>query len=179
MLAVMNTDDGIRTVEVEEPQGTGVRLAVAAAGICGTDVLFAGREVSGFLYGHEFVGVDETGKTYFVEPTIYGGKCEQCRGGNTQRCTEPGCGNLGFYREGGMAGTVAVPEYTLLSLPAELDVKDACRIDPGSVAWHAVRRAQVQPGERVLVVGAGSIGLLAAAAAAHHGLDVEVDTRRP
>jgi threonine dehydrogenase-like Zn-dependent dehydrogenase len=177
MRAVVNTDEGIRTVEVAEPSGAGVRLSVSAAGICGTDVLFAGRGVSGFIYGHEFAGVDDTGKAYFVEPTIYGGECTECRGGNPQRCTEPGHGNMGVFSDGGMAEAVVVPEYTLLALPAGLDVKDACLIEPGSVAWHAVRRAQVRPGERVLVVGGGSIGLLAAVAARHHGLDVEVDAR--
>jgi threonine dehydrogenase-like Zn-dependent dehydrogenase len=65
----------------------------------------------------------------------------------------------------------------LLPLPAELDVKDACLIEPGSIAWHGLRRARVQPGERFLVVGGGSIGLLAAAAAQHQGLDVDVDAR--
>jgi len=56
-------------------------------------------------------------------------------------------------------------------------VKDACLIEPGSVAWHGVRRARVRPGERLLVVGGGSIGLLAAAAARHQGLDADLETR--
>lgn len=177
MRAVMNTDDGIRTVEVEEPGGAGVRLSVAAVGICGTDVMFVGAGVTGFIYGHEFAGVDGTGNRYFVEPTIRGGECAECRAGNPQRCTEAGHGTLGIYRDGGLAEAVVVPEYTLLALPSQLDVKDACLIEPGAVAWHAVRRAQAQPGERILVVGGGSIGLLAAAAAQHQGLDVDVDTR--
>jgi threonine dehydrogenase-like Zn-dependent dehydrogenase len=177
MRAVMNTDDGIRTVEVDEPAGAGVRLSVAASGICGTDVMFAGAGVTGFIYGHEFAGVDDAGNRYFVEPTIYGGECAECRSGNSQRCTEAGHGNIGIYRDGGLAEAVVVPEYTLLALPPQLDVKDACLIEPGAVAWHAVRRAQAQPGERILVVGGGSIGLLAAAAARHQGLDVDVDTR--
>ncbi|MFF3249268.1 zinc-binding dehydrogenase [Streptomyces sp. NPDC002870] len=177
MRAVMNTNNGIRAIDTDEPDGTGVRLSVASAGICGTDVNFAATGVTGFIYGHEFAGVADDGQAYFVEPTIYGGKCEECRNGNPQRCTEPGHGNLGIYSNGGMAETVVVPEYTLLALPAQLDVKTACLVEPGAVAWHAVRRAQVQPGERVLVVGGGSIGLLAAAAAQHRGFDVDVDTR--
>ncbi|ALG15040.1 NAD(P)-dependent sugar dehydrogenase [Kibdelosporangium phytohabitans] len=177
MRAVVNTDDGIRTIEVNEPGGAGVRLSVAAAGICGTDVQLAGIGMAGFVYGHEFAGVDETGTPHFVEPTIHGGECGECRGGNPRRCTEPGHGNLGVFSDGGMAEAVVVPEYTLLALPPALDVKDACLIEPGAVAWHAVRRAQVRPGERVLVVGAGTIGLLAAAAAQDRGLHVDVDTR--
>jgi threonine dehydrogenase-like Zn-dependent dehydrogenase len=177
MHAVMNTDDGIRVVDADEPSGAGVRLSVVSAGICGTDVSLVAEGITGFIYGHEFAGVDDNGTGYFVEPTIYGGKCEECQSGNTQRCTEPDHTTLGIFSNGGMAETVVVPEYTLLALPAQLDVKDACLIEPGSVAWHGVRRAQVQPGERFLVVGGGSIGLLAAAAAQHQGLDVDVDTR--
>jgi threonine dehydrogenase-like Zn-dependent dehydrogenase len=177
MRAVVNTDDGIRTVEMDEPGVAGRRLSVAAAGICGTDVLLVGAGMSGFVYGHEFAGVDETGKGYFVEPIIHGGQCAECQGGNPQRCTESGHGTLGIFSNGGMADVVVVPEYTLLALPAQLDVKDACLIEPGSVAWRAVRRAQVRPGERVLVVGGGSIGLLTAVAAQYQGIAVDVETR--
>jgi 2-desacetyl-2-hydroxyethyl bacteriochlorophyllide A dehydrogenase len=177
MHAVMNTDDGIRVVDADEPSGAGVRLSVASAGICGTDVGFVAAGITGFIYGHEFAGVDDSGTGYFVEPIVYGGKCEECRSGHTQRCAEPGSTTLGIFSNGGMAETVVVPEDSLLALPAQLDVKDACLIEPGAIAWHGVRRAQVQPGERFLVVGGGSIGLLAAAAAQHQGLDVDVDTR--
>ncbi len=59
MHAVVNTDDGIRTIQVDEPGGAGVRLSVAAAGICGTDVQLAGYGMTGFVYGHEFAGVDD------------------------------------------------------------------------------------------------------------------------
>jgi 2-desacetyl-2-hydroxyethyl bacteriochlorophyllide A dehydrogenase len=177
MRAVMNTGDGIRVVDAGEPGGAGVRLSVAAAGICGTDVGFVAAGITGFIYGHEFAGTDDNGTGYFVEPAIYGGECEECRSGNTQRCAEPGHGSLGIFSDGGMAEAVVVPEYTLLPLPAQLDVKDACLIEPGSVAWHGVRLARVRPGERFLVVGGGTIGLLAAAAAQHQGLDVDVETR--
>jgi 2-desacetyl-2-hydroxyethyl bacteriochlorophyllide A dehydrogenase len=176
--AVMH-NGGIHTVEVPEPEGNGVRLSVVSAGICGTDVGFAAAGVSGFVYGHEFAGIDDEGRGWFVEPTIYGGQCEQCRLGSTQRCTEEGHGNLGVFSDGGMAERVLVPEYTLLSLPDGLDVRDACLIEPGAVAWHAVRRAQVRPGERLLVLGGGSIGLLAAAAAQAAGHHVDVEAKYP
>jgi len=177
MHAVMNTDEGIRVVDADEPSGAGVRLSVASAGICGTDVNLVAAGITGFIYGHEFAGIDDSGTGYFVEPVIYGGQCEECRSGNTQRCAEPDHTTLGIFSNGGMAETVVVQEDSLLALPAQLDVKDACLIEPGAIAWHGVRRAQVQQGERFLVVGGGSIGLLAAAAAQHQGLDVDVDTR--
>jgi 2-desacetyl-2-hydroxyethyl bacteriochlorophyllide A dehydrogenase len=172
-------DGGIRTVDVPEPVGTGVRLSIVSAGICGTDVGFAAAGVSGFIYGHEFAGVDDKGQGWFVEPTVYGGECAQCQLGNTQRCTEAGHGNLGVFSDGGMAERALVPEYTLLPLPDGLDVRDAFLIEPGAVAWRAVRRAQVRHGERVLVLGAGSIGLLAAVAVQAAGHDVDVEARYP
>ncbi|MGW0082344.1 zinc-dependent alcohol dehydrogenase [Streptomyces sp. NPDC003393] len=179
MRAVMNIG-GIRTVDVPEPAGDdGVRLSVVSAGICGTDVGFVSAGVSGFVYGHEFAGIDDEGRGWFVEPTVYGGQCEQCRLGHTQRCTEEGHGNLGVFSDGGMAERVRVPEYTLLPLPDGLDVRDACLIEPGAVAWHAVRRARMRPGERLLVVGGGPIGLLAAAAARTAGHDVDVAAKHP
>jgi threonine dehydrogenase-like Zn-dependent dehydrogenase len=173
----MNTEDGIRTVEVGEPAGAGVRLSVAAAGICGTDIQLAAAGFTGFVYGHEFAGTDETGKAYFVEPTIYGGSCDQCLGGNPQRCTEPGHGNLGIFSDGGMAEAVVVPEYALRDIPPDLDLRDACLIDPGAVAWHALRRARAESGERILIVGGGTIGLLTGAAARHQGLDADLEAR--
>ncbi|MEV3986878.1 MULTISPECIES: alcohol dehydrogenase catalytic domain-containing protein [unclassified Nonomuraea] len=177
MRAVVNTEDGIRVTDVDEPGGEGVRLCVASAGICGTDVSFAASGVTGFVYGHEFAGTDGNGNGYFVEPNLHCGECDECRSGDTQRCTAPGQPYLGVFADGGMAEAVVVPQYTLLPLPPRLHVKDACLIEPGAIAWHAVRRASVQPGERLLVVGGGSIGLLAAAAARYRKSDVDVDTR--
>jgi threonine dehydrogenase-like Zn-dependent dehydrogenase len=57
MHAVMNTDDGIRVVDADEPDGAGVRLSIASAGICGTDVSLVAADINGFIYGHEFAGV--------------------------------------------------------------------------------------------------------------------------
>jgi 2-desacetyl-2-hydroxyethyl bacteriochlorophyllide A dehydrogenase len=178
MRAVVN-NSGIRTVDVPEPVGSGVRLSIVSVGICGTDVGFAAAGVSGFIYGHEFAGVDGEGRGWFVEPTVYGGECVQCQLGNTQRCTEPAHGNLGVFSDGGMAERALVPEYTLLPLPDGLDVRDGFLIEPAAVAWRAVRRAQVRHGERVLVLGAGSIGLLAAAAVQAAGRGVDVEARYP
>ncbi|MGN9907589.1 alcohol dehydrogenase catalytic domain-containing protein [Phytohabitans sp. LJ34] len=108
----------------------------------------AAAGISGFVYGHEFAGIGEDGRAWFVEPTLYGGKCEQCRRGATQRCTEDGHGHLGVFRDGGMAERVLVPEYTLLPLPSTLDVRDACLIEPGAVARHAIRRKRGVPCRR-------------------------------
>ncbi|WP_020123975.1 zinc-binding dehydrogenase [Streptomyces canus] len=177
MRAVRNTDQGIAVTEADERGGPGVRLSIASAGICGTDVNFAAGGVQGYIYGHEFAGTTAEGHAYVVEPTIYCGACDQCRAGHVQLCDAPGHGTLGIFRDGGMCDAVTVPEDMLVPLPSGLDVRDACLVEPASVAWHSVRRAAIEPGERVAVVGGGSIGLLAAAAARSHGIDVDVEVR--
>jgi 2-desacetyl-2-hydroxyethyl bacteriochlorophyllide A dehydrogenase len=179
MRAVRNTDEGVAVVEVDEPTGPGVRLDVVSSSICGTDVNFIAMGMQGFTYGHEFAGVAADGKAYAVEPTLHCGTCEACVAGNTQRCSSAGQGNLGIFVDGGLSDAIIVPDYTLVALPDGLDVRDACLIEPAAVAWHGVRRAQVQPGERIVVVGGGSIGLLAVAAARRMGFPVDMEARHP
>jgi threonine dehydrogenase-like Zn-dependent dehydrogenase len=182
MRAVRNTDQGILVTEIDEPVAPGVRLTIASTGICGTDVNFAaggvqGYTVQGYTYGHEFAGTAADGRSYAVEPLVYCGQCDQCRTGHVQRCTAPEHGTLGIFRNGGMCDAVTVSENMLVPLPAGLDVRDACLVEPASVAWHGVRRAALTPGERVAVVGGGSIGLLAVAAARQRGHDVDIEVR--
>jgi 2-desacetyl-2-hydroxyethyl bacteriochlorophyllide A dehydrogenase len=177
--AARNTDNGIAIVEVDEPEGEGVRLDVRASSICGTDVNFVAMGVQGFTYGHEFAGVGPDGRAYAVEPTLHCGACDACKAGNTQRCSSAEQGNLGIFRDGGLADAVVVPEYSLVALPDGLDVRDACLVEPAAVAWHGVRRAAPGDGERVVVVGGGSIGLLAVAAARRMGFAVDLEARHP
>ncbi len=177
MRAVRNTDQGILVAEADEPEAPGVRLTVASAGICGTDVNFAAGGVQGYTYGHEFAGTAADGRCYAVEPTVYCGECDQCRTGHVQRCAAPEHGTLGIFRDGGMCDAVTVSENMLVPLPDGLDVRDACLVEPASVAWHGVRSAALTPGERVAVVGGGSIGLLAAAAARQRGFDTDIEVR--
>jgi threonine dehydrogenase-like Zn-dependent dehydrogenase len=74
---------------------------------------------------------------------------------------------------------VVVPSEYLVPLPTGLDVRDACLVEPAAVSWHGLLRAGVQPGERVAVVGGGSIGLLAVAAARRMGISIDLDARYP
>jgi threonine dehydrogenase-like Zn-dependent dehydrogenase len=76
-----------------------------------------------------------------------------------------------------MASEIVVLSFTLLPLPDGLAVSDACLVEPAAVAWHAVRRDGVASGERLLVLGGGSIGLLAAAAARYQGFSVDFFAR--
>ena len=68
MRAVINTGQGIQTVDIDEPTGPGVRIQFRTVGISGTDTGFAAMGVQGFTFGHEFAGVAEDGRYYFIEP---------------------------------------------------------------------------------------------------------------
>jgi 2-desacetyl-2-hydroxyethyl bacteriochlorophyllide A dehydrogenase len=67
-----------------------------------------------------------------------------------------------------------VPERTLIGLPDDLDLRSAALVEPVAVAVHDVRRAEVAPGDQILVVGGGPIGVLIALVARHFGADVVV-----
>lgn len=177
MRAVRWVDDHVLLDDVDEPAGEGIVLDVAVASVCGTDLSFMRTFSRSPVLGHEFAGTyDGTG--YAVEPTVFCGRCEQCTLGHTNRCTG-GRDNIGIFRDGGLAERVLVPDYTLVPLPEGLDVRDACLVEPTSVSWHGVSRAGVQPGERVAVVGGGSIGLLAVAVLRYLGHEVALEARHP
>ena len=163
-------------LDVEEPAGDWPVLQVGAAGICGSDLTLVGWNLPVTL-GHEIAGTLD-GVGYCVEPSVRCGMCDQCRLGATQRCrgTAPH-GLLGVAFDGGLADRVAVPPECLVALPEGLAVDDASLVEPLAVSWHALRRAAAVPGERVLVVGGGSVGLLTVAAARAMGLEVDLDAR--
>lgn len=159
-----------------EPGPDDVVLDVVVAGICGTDVDYMAMGPMPFTFGHEFAGMVD-GVAYAVEPTVWCERCEQCLAGHTNRCAQ--LNNLGLGLDGGLADRVRVPSRNLVPLAAGFDVRDASLVEPGAVAWHGVYRADVQPGERVVVVGGGSIGLMAVAALRHLGHDVDLEARHP
>jgi threonine dehydrogenase-like Zn-dependent dehydrogenase len=92
------------------------------------------------------------------------------------------CRNLhpticGFFRDGGMADTVIVDPSCLAHLPDGVHVRDACLVEPLAVALHSLNRVAIPRGARILVVGAGAIGLACVAAARSLGHPVDVVAR--
>lgn len=162
-----------RTIdEIKEHQAV---VKIASSAICGSDLhIFKGKHPSAPLpvtIGHEFagevvaIGSDvskvKIGDRVTVEPVITCGKCNACRTGNYGYCE-----NISFtYRRGNgaMADYIIVEEPYLYKLPEHLSYNAGALIEPLSVAVHAVRRADIKLGEKVLVIGAGAIGLLIAA----------------
>jgi len=172
--AVRNTDDGIRVVDVAAPDGPGTRVRVRAAGICGSDLEMVRTGLAQGTLGHEIAGVLDDGSEVAVHPFVPCGECDQCRNGRAQLCRAATATMLGVFTDGGMADEVVVPESCVVQLASGIGPNDASIVEPLAVALHACNRAGVEPGKKVGVIGAGTIGLLSGAVARHLGADVTI-----
>ena len=179
MRAVRHTERGIEVRQVPPPTGPGVRVRVRSSSICGTDLVMTRGAPFPFTLGHEFAGVLDDGTAVAVEPIDSCGTCDQCAVGNHQRCRLGMEVFYGMGADGGLCDEVVVPPRCLHPLPPELPVADACLVEPTAVALHGLRAAGVEAGQRVAVIGGGSIGLLAVAGAKAAGADVDLLARHP
>jgi 2-desacetyl-2-hydroxyethyl bacteriochlorophyllide A dehydrogenase len=178
MRAVRNAPPTVQVVEIDEPSGDDELIRVAATGICASDLVYL-LGGSTEIAGHEFAGTLEDGTPVAVEAIFGCGSCSQCEEGNFNRC-ERGVQGLGMSDPGGMCEWFRAPKRALVPLPTGLDVRDASLVEPASVARHACYMGEVGSDTRVAVVGAGAIGVLAAASAQAMGApDVAVEARHP
>ena len=178
MKAVRNTPPGVEVVEIDEPQGDGELVRVAATGICASDLTYL-RFGSTQIAGHEFAGVLGDGTPVAVEAIFGCGACPRCEQGNYNLC-ERGPTALGMLDPGGMCEWFMAPRHALMPLPQGLGLADAALVEPASVAWHSCHTGGVGPETRVAVVGAGAIGILAATSAQAMGApEVAVEARHP
>lgn len=167
-----------RLVEAETPSPGpyDAVVRVHAAGICGSDrELYEGTRPAQFrsypvVPGHEWSGTVESvggrGDPALIGTPVVGegfrncGGCERCRYGDTNLCAA-GYDETGFTRPGGFAERLVLPARLLHRLEPDTDLTAAALLEPAAVAAAAVLRADVVPGCRVAVVGAGSLGTLA------------------
>jgi len=168
--SVRATADGVRVVDAPEPTGRGRRVDVVASGICGSDLHLLERGPLPVTLGHEFAGRLDDGTAVAIDPSSPCGTCDQCRAGAGHRCRSGAARALGLSLDGGMAERVAVGEPAFVALPAALPVADACLVEPVAVAVHGLRLAAAGPSTRLAVVGGGTIGLAAVAAARGAGV---------
>jgi len=180
MLAVRFDSKKVIVGEVPEPKSSDVLVRVRGCGICGSDltILDSGFQIAG-IPGHEISGELEDGTPVAIEPIHACGSCQYCQAGDYQVCKDGNDVIYGIGRDGGMAEFIRVPARCLVPLPRGLDPKAASLVEPLAVAVHGLRRAGVTGGSRVLVIGAGSIGLCAAAAATSSGALVDLVARHP
>jgi (R,R)-butanediol dehydrogenase/meso-butanediol dehydrogenase/diacetyl reductase len=166
----------LELVDVPAPEATPgeVVVRVDGCGICGSDL--TSYKVGLFtdaIPGHEVAGVIEAvgdgvagwaaGDAAVIDPKIPCGACDDCRAGASYRCAMALTAGIGFARDGGFADLVAVPSSLLHRLPAALPLEHACLVEPLSVAIHGVERARLHPGDPVVVIGLGPIGLFTVA----------------
>lgn len=170
--AVWNDHGTLDVVErpVPEPRPGWVRVKVSAVGICGTDLHFyrgSFPSPAGLLPGHEVGGVVElageeadvaVGTPVAVEPLVTCGRCASCLTGNYNRCSQRML--LGVSGRGGLAEYMTAPAASLHALPEGLSPEAGGLVEPLAVCVRGTRLAEVGLGTRVLILGAGSIGLL-------------------
>jgi len=166
-----------RDVEDPQPAPGEVLIRVKACGICGSDVHgmdgSTGRRQPPIIMGHEASGVvaalgegargHGVGERVTFDSTIYCGTCEYCRSGRVNLCEARrvlGVSCPDYRTHGAFAEYVTVPARLLVPLPDGVDFVRAAMAEPLSVAYHAVRRTEAE-GRACLVVGAGTIGMLA------------------
>ncbi len=160
-------------------------LKLLYGGICGSDL---GSYRGGNAYvsyprvpGHEFsaeiVEIDDNdqglkpGMIVTCNPYFNCGHCYSCQRGLVNACTDNQ--TMGVQREGAFAEYITMPIERIYDGKG-LDPKTLTLIEPFCISYHGVSRANVQPGEKVLVVGAGTIGVLAAVAAKAKGAEVTI-----
>lgn len=177
MRAVRNTDAGIEVLDVAAPEGNGTRIRVRAAGICGSDLSMIEMGPIPVTLGHELSGELPDGTPVAIDPSQPCGTCDQCSAGRDHLCRTGVQRALGVSIDGGMADEIVVPADAVVPLPNGLRVEDACLVEPLAVGVHGLRIAGVDGGARVAVVGAGTIGLLAVAAAVATGCEVGLVAR--
>ena len=163
-----------------------VVLQIEAVGICGSDMhAWHGhdpRRKPGLVLGHEFVGRIaesaaagfEIGTRFTGNPLITCGVCEYCVQGRNNLCANRTM--VGMTRPGAFAEFMSIPAASLIAMPQDLPARDAALTEPAATAWHAINltmRALARPIHecRVLVIGGGAIGMLAALLLRHLGVD--------
>lgn len=172
----------MREADIPEPKADELLVRVAYAGICGS-------ELGGYLghnslrkppliMGHEFTGIVERagsraldwqpGDRVVVNPLATCGECSYCLSQREQLCESRAL--LGAHRPGAFAEYIAVPAGNALRLPDSISLEDGVLTEPLACAAHIGRLLQWKPQDRLLIYGAGPIGLFVLAAARISGL---------
>ena len=163
----------LEKTSIPSPTSDEVLIQVKICGICGSDIhAYKGKHPfvhPPIVLGHEFSGMVceigsgvkgiSKGEKVTVEPNLVCGECYNCLHGRYNICLNLkviGC--VGY--NGAFAEYIAVPKDKVIKLPQGISYHEAALIEPVAVAVHAVKRAEQRVGYRVIILGAGPIGLL-------------------
>jgi 6-hydroxycyclohex-1-ene-1-carbonyl-CoA dehydrogenase len=191
-------DDGLKLEDIPVPEITAdqILVKVAACGVCHTDLHYIEHGVPTFkkppiVLGHEASGIVDKaganvtnvkeGQRVLIPAVLTCGRCAACRQGRENICSAMTM--LGNHFDGAYAEYVAVPAKDVLDLPESIPLEEASIIaDAISTPYHAVKnRAQVNPGDPVVIYGCGGVGINAvqmASAAGGYVIAVDINPRK-
>ena len=195
-----NKDLRLEAVPEPVPAPGEIKLRIDYCGICATDIeeylygpkfifgdapniltgksvpLITGHEITGTVVKASGDGVAE-GDRVVLNTVLTCGKCHGCLTGQKTQC--PNMATAGFARDGGLAEYMVWPASEAIRLPDGVSSEEAALVEPASVALHAIRRSRMSAGESVVILGCGTVGLLAMQqATAAGGHVIAVDRRR-
>ena len=196
-----NQDLRLETVPDPVPGPAEVRLRIDYCGICATDIeeyvygpkfisaepspitgkgmpLVVGHEMTGTVFetGGDVTGV-AVGDRVVLNGCLTCGECGPCKSGADVQCSS--MAGVGFAIDGGLAEQMVWKASQVVKLPANVSSEEAALAEPSSVAMRAVRRSRLREGERVAVLGVGTVGMMAMQEAKALGAQVfAVDRRR-
>lgn len=167
--AVTTGQPGFEVIDLPDPTPDADQLViqVEGCGVCGSDIKAQPFAPAGMVMGHEFGGriVAAGRKTGWwpdsaivaVLPVISCGSCQACVAGFVSHCAQ--VSYIGMGPAGGFAEYAAVPARHCFALPPDLPASYSPLVEPFAVGLHGVHSAEIGPGDDVLIVGAGGVGL--------------------
>ncbi|WP_018915610.1 Zn-dependent oxidoreductase [Vreelandella zhanjiangensis] len=176
-------DFKVAEVEIPTPAAGEVLVRVAFAGICGSDmhIIHGDNAFVRFprITGHEFAGVIEAlgegvpdvsvGDRVCVDPVISCGTCYPCRINRPNVCSALEV--IGVHRNGGFEEFVCVPAANVHQVPEHIELDAAALVEPYTIAANVLDRMQPHRGDRLLILGAGMIGMTILQMARAMGID--------
>jgi threonine dehydrogenase-like Zn-dependent dehydrogenase len=162
-------------------------IEIKATGICGTDIHIIKKEYNakpGIILGHESAGIVKQAGAYvknvkqgdkvILDPTYHCGICAQCQNNKPNHCVEKQFTETGVSYNGTYAKYHVANASFLHSLPENVSFEEGTLAEPLACALNALRQTRIRPEFRVLVIGAGPLGLLFAIAVESMGCEVAI-----
>jgi 2-desacetyl-2-hydroxyethyl bacteriochlorophyllide A dehydrogenase len=166
----------LKLIEADQPKATDQKalIKVEKVGICGSDLHMWHNGVPvGLIMGHEFAGtlvdpgpakgIFSVGERVTAMPSNPCGECKCCKKLQFNGCAHMLDDAPGITTPGAYAEYILVNPDMIYRLPDNMSMEEGAMVEPSAVALHAVNLAGIVPGDKVLIVGAGIIGLLCAA----------------
>lgn len=174
-------EGSVQEVAAPAPAPGEVVVRVERVGVCGTDIEFYSGDMA-YLHsghasypmrlGHEWAGIVTVvgagvdpgwaGRRVTGDTMLGDGTCRRCRRGHQHVCENRQEVGIRGGRPGALAEQLAVPAASLHALPGSMDAVLGALVEPGGNALRAARAMNLEPGDRALVLGPGTIGLLVA-----------------